>query len=318
MTMASKKENFVVRQANSLDDLRWIMERADQENMYPREKDAEHLYAINYTPYFFLGELNGERISCIGIIKSSEDLAFVGYYIVIKPHRGKGYGYRTWKYAFEASCIGEQCDVGLNIVEAENAVMDMEKTYNKSGFKRVWRNRRYRVSASNIAEALSATTPPVGIKILPGSGVDINKLAEYDRSIFGPSRQLLIASWICVSDVSFVALNEKTEIVGYIIMRKIVRFEEEGYHVAPLFAENILIAQFLLKKAIEVIQPRQSNVLTLDVLLEGNPDGLEFWKRSCKGEAVLDLVYMTTKGVSRTCMPRNKVFAFAANEVGYI
>ena len=305
--MEDKEEEFIVRQANSLDDIRWIMGRAEEEKWGPREKDAECLSAINFTRYFFVGELNGERISCIAIAKYGEDLAYLGYYMVTEPHRGKGYGYRTWKYAYEASSIAEQCNVGLY------AVAKMEKTYNKSGFKQLWLNRRYRVTASDIAEALSATTPPVGIKILPGSGVDNNKLAEYDRSIFGANRQLAVASWICVSDASFVAFNEKTEIVGYIILRKTMNFEEEGYNVIPLFADDTPIALLLLKRIIEVIGPDKSNKLTFDIPLQGNTEGVQFLEK-CNAVTVLDTVYMCTKGVRN--MPTNKVFGVASRDLG--
>ena len=306
--MSGKEENFTVRRANSLDDLRWIVNNLDKDGWRPREKDGEYLFAINFTRFIFLGELSGERVSCIAIIKYSEDLTYVGWYLVIEPHRGKGYGYRTWKYAFEASSIGEQCNVVLY------AVSNMEQAYRKIGFKRVWVARRYRVTTSNVAKALSATTPPEEIKILPGSGVDINKLAEYDRSIYGVSRQLSVASWICFGDVSFVAFNEKTDIVGYIILRKTINFEEDGYCVLPLFADNVSIALFLVRKVIEVIKRAdQSIVLTFDVPLEGNPEGLEFLKISCEGETIYEQAFMSTKGVCH--MPRNKVFAVASNEV---
>ena len=305
--MNKKEENFIVRQANSLDDVRWIIRRAEEEGWGPREKDAEYLSAINFTRYFFVGELNGERISCIAIAKYSEDLAYLGYYLVIEPHRGKGYGYRTWKYAYEASSIGEQCNVGLY------AVVNMEKTYIKSGFKQLWMNGRYMVTASDIAEALSATTPPEGIKTLPGSGVDINKLAEYDRSIFGANRQLAVASWICISDASFVAFNKKTEIVGYIILRKAINFEKEGYSVVPLFADDMSIALLLLRRIIEVIGPDKSNKLTFDIPPQGNIEGVEFLKK-CNAVEVLDTFYMSTKGVRY--MPTNKVYGVASRDIG--
>ena len=296
--MASREGKFKVRQANSFDDHQWIQEATTEEDHFRLAKDAECLFSINFTRYFFVGELNGERISCIAIIKYSEELAYVGWYAVIEPHRGKGYGYRTWKYAFEASSIGEQSNVSLY------CAVEVEKIYSKSGFKRVCVTHLHVVTASDVAEALSATTPPEGIKILPGSGVDINKLAEYDKGIFGARRLLLLASWICISDISLVAFNEKTEIVGYIILRKVESKKTEGasaYRVAPLFADNLFIAQFLLQKSIDSKVVHQSSKLRLHVPREDNPAWMEFLI-TCNTVPVGEVAHMCTKGICNMLM----------------
>ena len=39
---------------------------------------------------FFIGKLNGEKISCISAVKYG-DFRFIGLYIVKEPFRGKGY-----------------------------------------------------------------------------------------------------------------------------------------------------------------------------------------------------------------------------------
>ena len=96
----------------------------------------------------------------------------MGYYIVAKPHRGKGYGLRTWKYAFEASALSEQCNIGLY------SVVNMESTYAKNSFSGVWVNRRYAATVDNVSVALSDVCLPMGIKIVPGSEVDFGKLVE--------------------------------------------------------------------------------------------------------------------------------------------
>ena len=308
--MASEEENFKVRRANSSDDQQWIYEANIQEGFMLRVKDAESLFSSDFTRYFFVGELNGERISCIAIVKYNEELAYVGWYVVTEPHKGKGYGYRTWKHAFEASSIGDHCNVCLY------SVVSMEKIYNKSGFKRVCVTHLHMVTVSDVAKALSATTPPVGIKILPGSGVDINKLAEYDRSIFGAKRLRLLASWICISDVIFVAFNEKKEIVGYVILRKVESKESEGvstYRVTPLFADNLSIAQFLLQKSIHSKVVHQSSNLTFHIPRENNPGWMEFLV-TCNSVPVAEVVHMCTKGISN--MLENKIFGIPGFEMG--
>ena len=308
----NKMSSFVVRFANSLDDFRWVVNSANQEGCGPRVNDAELLYLfyLDFTKYFFIGELNGERVSCLAIVKYSEDFAFVGYYIVAKPHRGKGYGLRTWKYAFEASALSEQCNIELY------SVASMESKYAKDGFKRVWVNRRYAATVDNVSVALSNVCLPMGIKIVPGSEVDINKLAEYDKSIFDASRQMLVASWIAIGDVSFVALNEKMEIVGYIILRRTIKFEETGYRLSLLFADSLVIAQALLKQSIEAIGRDHliGKKINFEVPLEGNTEGVEFIESVQNVARAFDTVHMYTKGF-RT-VARDKVFSVASLEIG--
>ena len=60
-----QKEKFVVRRAASLDDLQWVVKRASEEGWTPREKDAECYFAAGLTSNFFIGELNGERITSL-------------------------------------------------------------------------------------------------------------------------------------------------------------------------------------------------------------------------------------------------------------
>ena len=50
---------------------------------------------------------------------------------------------------------------------------------------------------------------------------------------------------------SWVAIGNKGEVVGYLIMSKTIRFPEDGYHIAPLYADSAPIARSLLKVAVE-------------------------------------------------------------------
>ena len=103
-TMASElqgksTDNFLVRRATSLADLQWVMKLASKEDWRPRERDAECYFSAGITQDFFIGDLNGERVSCISVVRYGKSVAFIGYYIVAKPYRGQGYGFETWKTA---------------------------------------------------------------------------------------------------------------------------------------------------------------------------------------------------------------------------
>jgi GNAT superfamily N-acetyltransferase len=304
--------NFTVRQASSLDDLRWIVEwGVKYQGWMHRVKDAEYLFSLGFTKFFFLGELNGVRISSVAIIEYNEMLAMLGYFLVVEGHRGKGYGLRTLKYAFEtSSAMRRKWNVGVS------SAMQKEMFYKKNGFSRVWIERRYEVKIGNFAKAVSGVAPPSGIRILPGSVVDIDELVEYDKSIFGVARRVFLASWMCICDFCYVAVNRNTEIVGYIVFRKRQSFVETGYCVTPLFADNLEIAQCLLKQCIDALRPGDSDkALSFDIPLDDNPMGVKFLETIADVVTPCDTVFMYTEGVSNY-LCKSKVFSVAGLQFG--
>ena len=96
MLMASDKlrcnNTFIVRRANSLDDLQWVMHRATEEGWRQCENDAECCFTAGLTSAFFIGELNGDRIGSVSLVRHGDSPYFVGYLMVLKSYRGQGYG----------------------------------------------------------------------------------------------------------------------------------------------------------------------------------------------------------------------------------
>jgi hypothetical protein len=46
---------------------------------------------------FFIGELDGQPVSCISCVAYDGSFGFVGLYIVQPALRGRGYGLQTWR-----------------------------------------------------------------------------------------------------------------------------------------------------------------------------------------------------------------------------
>ena len=82
------EETFVIRRATSLADLQWVIKMATEEDILPREKEAECYLSAGLTPYFYIGELKGERISCMSLVRHGESSVIGGYNIVHKSYRG--------------------------------------------------------------------------------------------------------------------------------------------------------------------------------------------------------------------------------------
>ena len=117
----------------SADDVRWIIEMADSQAWNPGCNDAVTFQQADPTG-FFIGLLNGQRISCISAIKY-ENFAFIGYYIVAKEHRGKGYGLKIFQHAM--NYVKDYDNVGLD------GVVEQLSNYTKSGFNINHKNKSF-------------------------------------------------------------------------------------------------------------------------------------------------------------------------------
>ena len=79
---------------------------------------------------FYAGELDGKFISCLSVVKYSEEYAFIGQYAVDEPYRGMGYGLATWKFAL--SSVHFDCNCALD------SAKEMVNVYERVGFKPKW------------------------------------------------------------------------------------------------------------------------------------------------------------------------------------
>ena len=71
---------------------------------------------------FFIGELDGQPAATISCVNYDADFAFIGFYIVRRDLRGRGYGMRIWDAAMAHA--GNRT-VGLDGVVAQ------QENYNK-------------------------------------------------------------------------------------------------------------------------------------------------------------------------------------------
>ncbi len=91
----SSTSSYVMRQVtyDEAVHFKWAVE----EKWNPGLHDLKGFFGID--PHgFFTGYLNSEPIACMSLVRHSESYAFVGYYIVKPPHRGKGYGLKLWNF----------------------------------------------------------------------------------------------------------------------------------------------------------------------------------------------------------------------------
>ena len=203
--------------------------------------------AIRFDPAgFFIAELDGEVIGHINAVKYPGHSAYIGTFIVEKERRGKGYGRQLWDAAWRS--LDHRCTVALD------GAPHMIASYESHGFQSVWNTSSALIDPNKIRATLSNLVVPQGVSYKSIRSVDFDKLCEYDESVFGTPRRKLLESYINVSgNTGWAALNEKDDVIGYNVVKQVIAGAgtEIGLVMAPLYADDDVIARMLLKAAAE-------------------------------------------------------------------
>lgn len=171
---------------------------------------------------FFVGELDGEPVSCISCV-AYDGFGFVGHYIVHPAHRGGGYGWQTWQ-------------AGLARLSGRNVALDgvlaQQENYAKSGFQFAHYHIRQRLTGTGRTAA----------GIVRVSAVPWDDVLEYDRTSFPAPRAAFLKGWLMLPDSTALAFVRQGRLAGYGVVRRCV----EGFKVGPLFADDLNTADRLL------------------------------------------------------------------------
>ena len=303
-------KTFVVRRATSLDDLKWVMNQGTKEGWMQCERDAECCFTAGLAPSFFIGELNGERIGSVSLVRHGDSHFFIGFLIVLESYRDQGYGQRIWAAA-EAS-LGDQYSVyGASVVN----IKDVHTLMNLPTCPG-WISRRYTFDVSQACKSLAGSQfPPSLAQIMPASQADFEKVFAYGADMLGTSQacKLVLAAMVARSqESSWVATGNQGEVVGYLIMSRTIRFPEEGYHIAPLYADSADIARSLLKVAVEFAAPNNPRHIFLDMAADLNPKGASVLENELGAKKDADFVFFSIGAKGIPSKPQYKVFGAAS------
>ena len=303
LVQTKKMESFVVCRAKSADDLQFVLKITEELQWTLEACDLDAFYSADPSG-FFIGELNGQRISHVCMVKYPH-VTFVGLYVVDQAYRKKGYGLKTWKHVFP-----HDDTISVALV----SVPEMKDRYIQLGFRQEWINKEYLFKVSNF---LSIETDHLIVK--PVSEVDFEKLLEYDTACFGGSRRSFLQKWIALPGrISLVATDEHNDIIGYTVARK-MQHPENGYTIGPLFANNVSVAKTLLNEAVEnsTLQAKQESEITYAVpITEYNTAASEL------PEELGGVIISTYVGMCKQKLPPSmvagfsKVFAVTTQEIG--
>ncbi len=246
MTLSENTEQDAYQiQTMSRDDLTLAVKWAAAAGWNPGLYDVECFYAADPNG-FLIGRLAGEPIASISAVKYGADFGFLGFYIVQPKFRGRGYGLRIWQ-------------AGLDYLKGRNVgldgVVEQQHNYVRSGFTLAHRNIRYEGIRGVESESLkSKRSAGSNVSLVDLASIPIEKVTNYDRSIFLGQRSAFISCWVRSPAHRVLGVMDNRELAGYGVLRPC----QQGYKIGPLFADSPRFAEYLFLALRAQVEPGSS------------------------------------------------------------
>jgi GNAT superfamily N-acetyltransferase len=174
---------------------------------------------------FFIGELDGAPVATVSCVDYDESFAFLGFYIVRKDLRGRGYGLRIWNAAI--------AHAGPRVIGLDGVVAQQEN-YKKSGFELAYANVRY---GGTVAAPEAPQANVVALADVPLATVE-----AYDATVFPARRAAFLRAWIGSPGHVGCALMRDGGLAGWGVIRPCLR----GRKIGPLVADDRACAEVVL------------------------------------------------------------------------
>lgn len=197
---------------------------AQLEGWNPGLNDAELFYKADPNG-FFCGTVEDHIVAVGSVVKYDSSFAFCGLYIVHPEFRGKGYGMALTKARL---FYARDCNIGID------GVLENVHLYENIGYRKYYENARYQFTGA-LKDQMNAS-------IQPANRVSFEQIKQYDRQCFPASRDNFLQAWINQKNALSLTWLEDGKIKGYVVCRECY----EGFKIAPLFADNLMIAEQLL------------------------------------------------------------------------
>lgn len=279
----------------SKDDLPLLMSWAKREGWNPGKYEIEPFFAADPTGFHIL-ELEGEPIASMAAVKHSMNFAFIGLCIAKPECRGQGHFKKLFNHALSTlQCIRTTC---------LNSVLDKEQYYGKFGFVYSHDTFRWRGPAALPPEDLVAAK---GIVLKQKADFSRTRLKDYDAKIFTTPRDAFLDKWLDMPESFALAAVDGGRIQGYGVLSA----AEEGYKIAPLFADNPAIAEQIYRALCFTV--RNKGPVFMDTT-EANPNSAAMIA-SLRFEKVFTTKFMY-KGAPPSLTEASRVYGSTTMEIG--
>jgi GNAT superfamily N-acetyltransferase len=222
-TTVTEQNDFRIR-AMRPDEIAIAAEWAAAEGWNPGLADAACFATVD-AEGFFIGELDGAPAATISCVNYGARFSFLGFYIVRRDLRGRGYGLRIWNAAI--------AHAGARVIGLDGVVAQ-QQNYRKSGFQLAYANVRY---GGTIA---APSAPPADI--VPLAQIPFAAVEADDATVFPAPRAAFLRAWIDAPGHVGRALMRDGRLAAWGVIRPC----RTGCKIGPLVADDRAAAETVL------------------------------------------------------------------------
>ncbi len=194
----------------------------------------------------WVGSINKKPIGCIAGVKYNQSYGFIGLFLVVKEHRGNGYGVELWKHAInhliDLPCIGLE------------AALDRVEDYSGWGFVPSSQTTRWQSLSDdcNLDQQFDLDKSYEGLQILQDDQIPSNVVQAYDETREPSPRPHFLSDWLHHPAGKVLALVDGNgSCHGFGRIRPCLLRKGEGWRVGPLLADSSELALLLLSKLVK-------------------------------------------------------------------
>jgi GNAT superfamily N-acetyltransferase len=206
------------------EDIPLALDWAAAEGWNPGLADAACFATVD-ADGFLIGELDGIPAATVSCLNYDASFAFLGFYIVRKDVRGRGYGLRLWHAAL--------AHAGPRVIGLDGVVAQ-QQNYKKSGFALAYANVRYG------GTVVPSRVPAPGIIALPD--LPLATVAADDSTVFPAPRAGFLRAWIGSPGHVGRALLRGGRLAAWGVIRPC----RTGRKIGPLVADDRAAAEAVL------------------------------------------------------------------------
>ena len=264
-----QKDDFTLRLARSVKDLSIYKQVCKEQGWLLGKHDLELFYATDPNGYY-MGFLHDQPVSVTSLVKYGHGkLTIFGMFALLQKFQNKGFMSVIKNFAVNKIIDKKNCLFAFVIPEVEEITL---KNYEQLNMYTAWIDYEFTFQAKEAASVLNDPLKDITLDLYQEP--DFGKLLRYDSKVFSQPRRGFLETLVTLpSCTSIVAsIPGSGEIVGYCAIRETTN--DEICYFSPWFANDVKIAQALLKKAALFACERNDKIKFKSIMPGINEDGI--------------------------------------------
>ena len=225
-------------------DIEFVTDISREEGFVPGVGDLG-IYQNTDNQGLWVGWLNDDPIGCIAGVRYNEEYGFLGLFIVVNRHRGRGFGLQLWKKAL--SHLSDLPCVGLE------AAPERISDYSKWGFNVSSKTTRWQwLGEGKLLDERFRNDDLYNFSFVEGSSIPSNAVEAFDEKRETTPRPHFLSNWLKHPAGKVIAVIDKEgKCHGFGRIRPCLLQSGEGWRIGPLMADDPKLLTILLKKLID-------------------------------------------------------------------